>query len=309
MFYIKIPYLDLEECYSLEQGKSWYRIKEGKYCITKGDKFITVEQGYKGNFGFSCSEDDFYKYWYDYFAVDYDYLQASYKIWLLDDEFKRVAVRGRGIRILREQFNEVLIREVFREKFKNISMQPVIYTEWVKSCIGKKHKNSTRGSGDYTWYDMPDDVDYILKNFEKVVKFFKKETPKANRKDVIWCLKMIKEIFTDINNGWHNFEQMKDANYESWEVIDVLMSYDISYETAQRIALYGTHKLDIFIVDKEIEKCIFENMKDMEYEDVDEFIACNLSNPSVQRRAAYMNMLMRYDVINPPKPGDELLWV
>ena len=297
MFFIKIPFFDLDKTYQTNLT-SWYRVREGKYVVTDGDKIVTVEQGYKENFGFSCSEEDFYNHWYKYFGVDIDYLSQNYSVRFMGKSLKRVGVRASGIRIPQQHFITVLVREIFGEKFEPIVAE--CFTLIFRQAVGKKRKNTVRESGVYTWYEMPSDETKILNKYKKVVEIFKENATKENKKAIIWCLKKIKTILKEM--VWYNLDEMSLQ-----DKIDMFVTNGLSYNTAQWICIrcFGAYKL--FIIDDDIEKAIKDVDDWEEYDDAEDFAQWMLIDDK-QKLSAYLNLMLRWDMESPPKPGDETLW-
>lgn len=299
MFFIKIPFLDLEKTYSTNLCTGWYRFMEGKYCIVDGENFVTVQQGYKGNFGFSCDEETFYNHWYKYFGVNVDYLQQNYMIRHLGQSFKRAGVRGEGIRIPQQDFRQTLVREVFGDRFDDKTS--IAYEEVFRQSFRNKHRNSVRGSGQFIWYSLPLDNKVLLKTYMRTVEVFKDIANKNNKKDIIWCLKVIKAIISDLE--WYDFEEM-----DTTELLDTFLSYGLSFEASQRICIKCFGKYDLFVVD-DITEMAVKNVDDWEeYEDANEFVDEVLVGTKYYDVSAYLNELIRWDLLNPPKSGDELLW-
>lgn len=297
MFFIKIPFFDLDKTYSTYLCTGWLRVKEGKYFIVDGEHFVTVEQGYSGNFGFSCSEDEFYEHWYKYFNLEVDYAMYNYTIRCLGKSLKRAAVRGAGIRIPQQNLTQTIVRQVFNEMFDDkiaITLEAMF-----RQAIGTKRRNTIKGAGLTTWYALPSNKD-IVKNYKKVTKLFKEVTPRKSKKKIIWCLKTIKAIVSDLE--WYGFDDM-----DTHEVIENLMGYGISLKGAQYICIKCINRHKVFVVDDVTEKAV-SNVDDWdEYEDANDFCQWILIDEK-ESMSAYLNEIIRWDLLNPPKHGDEPLW-
>jgi len=298
MYYIKIPFLDLDKTYSSKVCTGWYKIRDGKYCIVDGSSFVTVEQGYSEMFGFSCSEDEFYNYWYDYFNLNIDYVRQNYMIRHMGKSLKRAAIRGAGIRIPQQNFVQTLVREVFKDNLNDYAA--IVFEDMFRRSIGKKHRNTVRGSGPFTWYSLPLDTEDIVRHYSKIVDTFKRETPSKSKKGVIKSLKIIKAILSDLK--WYNFRYT-----DTDEVIDILVGYGLSLSAAQYICIKCFNRQDLFVIDDVTDKAV-ANIDDWEeYEDARDFADWVLIDERVEI-SAYLNEIIRWDMYNPPKPGDEMLW-
>ena len=220
----------------------------------------------------------------------------------LGDSFKRAAIRGDGIRIPQQNFKQTLVREVFNSRFDD--KVAITYEELFRGSFREKHRNSVRGSGQFTWYSLPEENKVLLEAYNKPVKVFKELATEKNKKDIIWCLRTIKDIISDLE--WYDFGEGK---MDTAELLDIFLSYDLPFETAQKICIKCFGKYELFTVDDTTEKAI-KNVDDWkEYESADDFMDQVLVPGSkCYKISAYVNELIKWDLLNPPKPGDELLW-
>lgn len=298
MYFIKIPFLNLDKTYEANICTGWFKVRDGKYCIIDGEKFVTVEQGFSENFGFSCSEEEFYKYWYNYFNLNVDYLRQNYMIRHLGKSLKRAAVRGAGIRIPQQNFVQTLVREVFNDRFSD--KDAIRYERMFRESIGNKHRNTIRGSGSFIWYSLPLDNKVLLRGYTRIVEVFKKTTSKHDKKNIIWCLKTIKSIISDLE--WYDFGGM-----DSYDIIDIFVGYGLSLSAAKYICIKCFGRYDLFVID-EITDAAIANIDDWdEYENAQDFADWILVDDAANV-SAYLNEIIRWDLEHPPKPGDEVLW-
>lgn len=176
MFIIEAPYFNLDQIYNSGQAPRWIKLKEGKYIIPFKNKALKIEQK-RDNFNFnkyrlmmSCSENDFYNIWFNYFDLRMDCLDENMKIKKLGGKFKVPANRGRGIHILYQDYFEAYI-------FAKL----VVYAGYKKAAdamnhiakvCGVKHIQSMREAGRITWYEWPT-PEMILDNHHKLGKMGK----------------------------------------------------------------------------------------------------------------------------------------
>lgn len=299
MYFIKIPFFDLEKTYSTNLCTGWYRLMKDKYCIVDGSNFVAVQQGYKGNFGFSCSEEDFYKYWYKYFDLRTDYMQYNYSARTIGGEMKRAAIRAEGVRIPQQNLVQTIVREVFNDIFDDKTS--IAYEAIFRQSFHELHRNSTRGSGQFKWYSLPEDNEVFLKAFGETVEVFKKTNTKGKKKDIIWCLRTIKNIISDLE--WYDFEVM-----DTMDIIDVFTSYQLSRKTAAKICIKCFSRFELFTIDKTTKRAVRNIDSDYQWEDVHDFRKTLRQNEDYYCMSAYVNELIKWDLLNPPKNGDELLW-
>lgn len=176
MFVIEVPYFNLDHIYNSGQAPRWIKLKEGKYVIPFRDKALKIEQQRdkydftKYRFVLSCTEEDFYNIWFNYFGLKMDCLDENIKIRRLGNKFKIVANRGHGIHILNQDIFEVfvlseIITKVGYEKAK-------VAINHIAEVCGVKHIQSMREVGKVTWYEFPN-PELILENHHKLKKMGK----------------------------------------------------------------------------------------------------------------------------------------
>jgi hypothetical protein len=96
-------------------------------------------------------------------------------------------------------------------------------------------------------------------------------------------------------------------NWNTDEVIDILVGYGLSLSAAQYMCIKCFDRQDLFVIDEVTDKAI-ANINDWEeYEDARDFADWVLIDERVEI-SAYLNEIIRWDMDNPPKPGDEMLW-
>lgn len=83
----------------------------GLYTVPAFGRFLEVEAlpGSEGAYRFSCSEEEFDRFWKGYFDLDTDYGAVKESIPEDDPCLRRAAMAGGGIRILRQELWEMLI--------------------------------------------------------------------------------------------------------------------------------------------------------------------------------------------------------
>jgi len=180
MFVIEVPYFNLNHIYNSGQAPRWIVLKQSpeksKYVIPYRDKSLKIEQQRdksdwtKFRLVMSCSEEDFYSVWFNYFDLKMNCLAENDKIKRLGGKFKTIANRGHGIHILNQDPFEAfvltkIIAKVGYEKAR-IAMNHIAET------CGIKHVQSMREAGKITWYEWPT-PEMILENYNKLKKMGK----------------------------------------------------------------------------------------------------------------------------------------
>lgn len=173
MFVIETPYLNLDQIYNSGQCPRWIKFKDSKYVIPFKDKALKVEQQRdkydwtKYRLIMSCSEEDFYNIWFNYFDLKTDYFELNLKAKRLGGKFKRIANRGHGIHILNQDSFEAYILSKVATDF-GIKRAGKVINHIAEVC-GAEHNQSMRELGRITWYEFPT-PEMILENFDKLKK-------------------------------------------------------------------------------------------------------------------------------------------
>lgn len=108
MLTLTLPHLDLDQIAASGQCFTWEPLGPHAWRIPAGDHCLHAAQEGE-SFTFSCSEEEFDSFWRTYFDLetDYGFLKA-----LVDPEDPYLAaatLHGGGIRVLRQDFWEVLV--------------------------------------------------------------------------------------------------------------------------------------------------------------------------------------------------------
>ena len=175
MFVIEVPYFNLDHIYNSGQAPRWIQLSQSpeksKYVIPHRNKVLKIEQQRdrydfkRHRFIMSCTEEEFYTIWFDYFDLKMDCLDENNKVKKLGGKFKIPANRGHGIHILKQDKFEayVLSRVIARAGYENAKH---IMNHIAEVC-GIGHKQSMREAGQIIWYEFPT-PEMILDKFEKI---------------------------------------------------------------------------------------------------------------------------------------------
>lgn len=108
MVTLYIPYMDLSQIAASGQCFTWRALEEGGYLISSRGRSVTARQSGE-RFTFSCTEEEFDRHWRGYFDLDTDYAAIQAAIDPADLCLSAAASFGRGIRVLRQDFWEVMV--------------------------------------------------------------------------------------------------------------------------------------------------------------------------------------------------------
>lgn len=114
MYTIENDYMDLAQIADSGQCFRWEKTDENSYKIYRLDESVTIVQE-KNKFTFSCDEEEFNRVWREYLDLDTDYGDIIASIDKEDVFLSSAAQYGRGIRILNQDFWEMLISFVISQ--------------------------------------------------------------------------------------------------------------------------------------------------------------------------------------------------
>ena len=218
MFIIEVPYFNLDHIYNSGQAPRWIQLKQtpesSKYVIPYKDKVLKIEQQRdrldwtKHRLIMSCTEEDFYNIWFNYFDLRMDCFHENMKVKRLGGKLKVPANRGNGIHILNQDpfeayvLSKIITNAGYEKAF--IAMNHIAET------CGICHKQSMREAGRITWYEWPT-PEMILEKFDKL-----KKMGKINA----WLKKLCEAI---INDG-----------------------FDVTQSDNELFRLFGMHETNVF---------------------------------------------------------------
>lgn len=279
MFVIEVPYINLDQIYESGQVFSWIKLRDSKYVIPFGSQALKIEQQ-KERLIMSCTDEQFYEVWYNYFDMGTDYLAINYSVRRIDEYMKICVNRGSGVRILHQDLFEMIITFALATATNIPRIKAMV--ESISQVCGIEHKQSMREAGRITWYEFPS-PEAILKNQNKLDK-----CKLGYRKDIIIGL------CQDIVDGWLDLYELSQMSYE--DAKEYLMQFNgIGPKVADCICLYGLHHTQAFPIDTHIEQ-ILEREYDCDYETFAEWYLDELKGSE-----GIVQQYMFYNELNPPK--------
>lgn len=275
MYVIEVPFLDLDQIYESAQPLRWIKLRDGKYVIQDGNSAIKVEQQ-KGRLIMSCTEDEFYDKWYNYFDMGTDYGKAYFDLCRQGDFLKICAVRNGGVRVIHQDLFECIITHIVHS-YCDSNIAEFVLNNFVMAC-GVKHVQGMREAGKITWYEFPT-PEAIIENINKSM------LPPGARG-------VIHELCEDIIEGWLDIDELKEM--EPNEARYHLADFISNGKVLDFVILYGLHDLSWFPQNKFIEDIIVR-----EFWDVDVFAEEYLEMIPEQTGIVYMYMVG--NELHPPR--------
>lgn len=281
-----IPYLNLSNIYNSGQAIGWRKVSENKYIVTHKDKIVQVTQR-KENFSFSCSEEEFYNTWYDYFDLGTDYSLCFNFFRTIDKEDLRpMCNRCKGLHILKQDIFRVLIYSIFYEKTKSFSQSDVL-CEMLSQCAGKKRKKTISGQV-INWFEFPS-AKSILKKKQSLDKYCM-----SNFKDEILY---VCELIVD---GWLDLDYVQElSQYSGIEARRYLSGCEIPKENVKLVMVLALHKLSYFISIKDVNRFIEYNFN-MFTNDFINWVCSKSKNVRYcKRNIGYLSFILAYNCLWP----------
>ena len=177
MFVIDIPYFNLDQIYNSGQVPRWIQLRQSpeksSYVVIHKDKALKIEQirnKYDWNnhrILMNCSEEEFFNIWFHYFDLKTDYVKENAHIKKMNGKFKKIANRGAGIHIIKQDPFETYIYTKIVEVYGYSKARKAI--NHIAEVCGVQHTQSMREAGRITWYEFPT-AEMILENFDKLKK-------------------------------------------------------------------------------------------------------------------------------------------
>jgi len=279
MFLIEIPYFDLEQMYNSGQVPRWIRSEEYKYVIPLGEKAFSITQK-KEKVILSCDEIRFFDELYQYFDINTPYDIQNWKYKRLNTSTKIACNRAKGIRILQQPLNEVIVQYLLTDNLNADDARELI-NDLCRS-FGKKHKQGLRELGAAIWYEFPT-PEQLLKNEE----WLSNELLNGRKKKLIrYCKKMIDGSFSE--------ETLRSLQYP--ESRDYLMKeLKMTDDQADKVCLFGLHQMMVFPEDE----TIIEALWDLEVSDRQELFEWYLEKDD--DGAGILYSYLKYNKENPPR--------
>lgn len=237
MFAITVPYLRIEQIFRTNQGLDWKRMNENKYIVFNKDKIVNVNQ-LGEHLTFSCSENEFFDVWYNYFDMQTDYSKVYNKVKAIDTQLSSSIKGIDGTRIIHQDFLETMIYSLLRKHCYNYDLQANKCMKQIKDICGIKCQKSIPDLLRFNWGALispkmvADNIDKLYGSplFELVM------------------LEEIKQLCLDIDDGWLEKDKLMQMSYS--ECKEYLLQFEyISPLVADYICLFALKKVDVFPAD------------------------------------------------------------
>lgn len=148
-----VPNFDLNQIYESGIPVGWKKVDENWYIMHTAELACAVKQ-YGDKKVFYCSEEEFFSVWYYYFTIDVDYVSVHRQLRQMNDKkLLAVAEKKKGMRLIRDNLNEVIIRGIINEHCHDSSAES-IYNSML-AHVGIPQKDTIQNMGRFNWKNMP----------------------------------------------------------------------------------------------------------------------------------------------------------
>ncbi len=225
---------------------------EGCYNLIAFGKYLELRQLEEDVVELSCSEEEYEELWKDYFDLEYDYQGLVNRLRNGEDSFLRSAAEfGKGIRILKQDFFEMMISFILSQN-KNI---PAIKSAVEALCqrYGSRIEGARGKEGDLYAFPTPEQLAKATKDELRELKVGYRD-------------EYILRASQAIQNGQLKPDEIKTYCYsEAFEALKKL--HGIGEKVANCICLYGLHHIEVFPIDvwiKRILEEVYQNEFDLQ---------------------------------------------
>lgn len=219
------------------------KLEANRYSLIAFGRYLELFQMEEDIVELSCSEAEYEELWKDYFDLEYDYYHLVETLRTGKDSFLQSAAEyGKGIRILRQDFFEMMISFIISQN-KNIPS--------IKSSV----------EGLCRRYGTP-----IEEVMGKVDRYFAFPTPMQLAQATKEELRQLKVGYRDeyilqasraVADGLLDRKHMQSCTYE--EALKALKQiHGIGEKVANCICLYGLHHIEVFPIDVWIKRILEE---------------------------------------------------
>lgn len=225
-------------------------IEENCYSLVAFDRYIELRQISEDMIEISCDKEEFDQIWYHYFHMSFDYKKVVTLLLKGEDEFlKNAAGFGGGLRILRQDFFEMLITFIISQR-KNI---PAIKKSVELLCEKFGGKKQVPNSPGNYYYTFPSPLSLSKASLHEL-----RETGLGYRD------KYVKNTSKAVCDNELDIKSLRAAGYED-AVKSLLSLSGVGIKVANCVALYGLHHIEAFPVDVWIER-ILNDIYDNKFE-------------------------------------------
>lgn len=235
-----------EHIFENGQAFRWKKEDDNSFTVVHKNHLLNVKKQDEEIILTGCDEEEFNKYWYDYFNMDTDYEKIKEEFSKVDINLKNAVQFGSGLRVLKQDPFEMIITFIISANNQIPRIQKSV--NMIAQFLGEKI-GSFNGQ-DYYSFPSPETLAKITDEQLAMLKVGYRD-------------KYIKETTLAIANGEFDLEAVKQM--ETMEAQKYLCSLKgVGPKVADCIMLFGYNKMDAFPVDTWVKKVMNEYYFDEE---------------------------------------------
>lgn len=240
MLTLTVPHLNLGQIADSGQCFTWERLDENRWRIPAGRRCVeVVQQGER--LTFSCTREELDGFWNHYFDLDTDYGALKAAVDPADAYLTAAVDWGGGIRVLRQDFWEVLVSFLISQN-NNITR--------ITRSMALLRERYGRPCGDFRAFPRPEELRTAVEtDFQALGLGYR--------------AKYLVRLAGELSDG--GLDRLKETldSCTDREAERVLMGlYGVGKKVADCVCLFGLHRADFFPVDTHIRKILDRHYPD-----------------------------------------------
>ncbi len=211
------------------------KLADGYYQVIAGNRLVKINQD-GSEITFSCSEEDFYGIWKEYFDLDMDYAEIISMINPNDSYLTNAAEYGNGIRILKQDLWETMVSFLISQQnnIKRIRRCiELLCSTYGEECLSEDNEK-------YYAFPTPERLSLL-------------EDDDLKACNLGYRSKYVVRTAKSIVDGKVNLQEIEKASHKDAKKL-LLSCYGIGEKVAECICLFALHHLNSFPVDTHIKQ-------------------------------------------------------
>lgn len=222
------------QCFRMEE------LSDGAYAVIAADKYVEVRQDGE-RCTFSCGEEEFDAFWRRYFDLDTDYREYILQIDENDPYLTDAAKRGAGIRILRQEFWEMIVTFLISQRNTIVRIRRSVRS----ICERYGERRTAPGGQEYFVFPAP----------EVLAAATDREMQECG---LGYRGQYVLGTSRTVAGGGIDLDTVSRMPYAE-AYAELLKLYGVGEKVADCICLFGLHHLEAFPVDTHIRQAMKRN--------------------------------------------------
>lgn len=222
---------DLEQTLECGQCFRFEKLSDHKYVIVAHKKILKIKQDATSVILYNTTVNEFETIWKNYFDLDRDYKEIKSWLLLKDERLKDAIDTKHGVRILNQEFFEILISFIISQN------KQIPHIKQIVELISEKYGEEIGTINNKTYYSFPDPQ--IL---SKVTEEQFRECKAGFRAPYLL------DASNKVSNGEINEEKLKERN--SIQILEELLTIKgVGEKISNCVLLFGLSRRESFPID------------------------------------------------------------